>query len=433
MMLKRYARKEMADIWTLEHRFQKMLEVEKAVAWAQGNLNLIPMASAQAIQSKANFCLENIQENEKTTRHDVTAFVQELARQVGEPDGSYVHWGLSSSDVLDTALALQIKSAAIVLEKSFVTLEKAITQQALEYAGVLCLARTHGMAAEPITFGLKLVGFLWELRRHKDRVQRALCEAQRVKISGATGTYSTLPIEVEKKVCEKLNLQSEPVATQVVPRDRYAEIIVSLAMTAAGLERLAVEIRHLQREEVGEVFENFTSGQTGSSAMPHKKNPIYSENITGLSRLLRSYVQPALENIVLWHERDISHSSVERVIFPSAFTLCDFALMRMAELIRSLQVNKDRMLQNIKSAGGVIFSSVLLSELVRSGMSRSKAYSLIQSISLSTQDKTHFQNQVLVDKTVLKYLNKDKINNIFSLSERQQQLSQRVKFLLKAK
>ena len=372
MILKRYARKEMADIWTLESRLQKMLEVEKAVAWAQGELNLIPMSSAQAIQSKADFCLAKVQENEKTTRHDVTAFVQELARQVGEPDGSYVHWGLSSSDVLDTALALQIKSAAVVLQKSFSVLEEAITQQALVYADVLCLARTHGMAAEPITFGLKLAGFLWELRRHRDRVQRALSEAQRGKMSGATGTYSTLPIEVEKKVCEKLNIQPEPVATQVVPRDRYAEMITSLAMTAAGLERLAVEIRHLQREEVGEVCEVFTSGQTGSSAMPHKKNPIYSENITGLSRLLRSYVQPALENIVLWHERDISHSSVERVIFPSAFTLCDFALMRMAELIRGLQVNENRMLQNIKSVGGIVFSSVLLSELVRVGMPRSQ-------------------------------------------------------------
>ena len=435
MLLDRYSRKEMADIWTPKSRFQTMLEVEKVVARVAGKHGLIPISAAKAIQKKSNFCIKNIQENEKKTRHDVTAFVQEVARQVGEPEGSYVHWGLTSSDILDTALALQIKTAWDVLQKSFTALESSLHHRALENANVLCLARTHGIAAEPTSFGLKLLGFLWELKRNKQRVERACLQAQVGKISGASGTYSTLSCELEQDVCKLLGIKAEPLSTQVVPRDRYAQLVTALALTATGLERLACEIRHLQREEVAEVSESFISGQTGSSAMPHKKNPIYSENITGLARLIRGYVSPAMENIVLWHERDISHSSVERIMLPTVFILSDFALVRMAEIIKNLQVNKERMLQNLHSAGGVIFSSLLLKELIQSGMPRMQAYSLIQSISLSIKNKakTDFQKQVLEDKNILSHLSKNKLAKIFSLSEREKNLTQRVNFLLKIK
>ena len=351
-MLKRYAREEMEKIWTPESRFGFMLEVEKAVATVQGNLKLIPIESAKAIENKGNFSIENILKKEKITRHDVTAFIQEVAEQVGEPHGSFVHWGLTSSDVLDTALALQIRQAFEVLKKSFAMLKKALCFQIKTHADTLCAGRTHGMLAEPLTLGLKLLSYLMELKRNENRVFRAVQQCLVGKLSGAVGAYGTLSPVVEKQVCEKLNLTVELVATQVVPRDRYAELVLALAMTASGLERLAVEIRHLHRTEVGELSENFTSGQTGSSAMPHKKNPIYSENITGLSRLLRSYVSPALENIVLWHERDISHSSVERIVFPSAFILCDFALNRMAEVMKGLDINAEKNGSKYKSRWG---------------------------------------------------------------------------------
>jgi len=321
-MFERYTRDEMGSVWTLKNRFNKMLEVEKTVALSQAEMGFIPKEVAQAILQKAQFNIENIKENEKKTRHDVTAFVNEVASQVGGKEGSYVHWGLTSSDVLDTALALQIKEASLVLKKSFYELKEVLYKRSEEFAETPCCGRTHGIVAEPITFGFKLAGFLLEIKRNEERVFRAIQQTLVGKVSGAVGAYSALPPELEKKVCDKLGLSAETLATQVIPRDRHAELIMSLALTASGLERLAVEIRHLQRSEVAEVAEGFLPGQTGSSAMPHKKNPIFSENITGLSRLIRSYVVPALENTTLWHERDISHSSVERVMFPQSFILC---------------------------------------------------------------------------------------------------------------
>ena len=430
-MLERYTREVMGKIWTPEKRFRKMLEVEKAVAQVQGEMGLIPADAAQAIQKKADFQLKNILENEKQTRHDVTAFVQEVASQVGGLEGNYVHWGLTSSDVLDSALALLVREASEVLQDSFLHLKKVLLVQSEKHADTLCCGRTHGVFAEPTTFGFKLAGFLLELQRNEQRVFQAVQQVMVGKVSGAVGAYGTLPPELEEKVCKILGLSVEPVATQVIPRDRHAEVILSLAMMASGLERLAVEIRHLQRSEVAEVFEGFKSGQTGSSAMPHKKNPIYSENITGLSRLIRSYVVPALENSVLWHERDISHSSVERVIFPSAFILCDFALNRMAEVIQNLQVDTNRMLENLQSSKGLVFSSLLLSALVQKGMCRSDAYELIQSISFSLQSGESLQNKLLENEEVLKYLTPEEIKQKLSLEKRKSQIASQVKNILK--
>ena len=430
-MLERYTREEMGRIWTQENRFRKMLEVEKAVAQAQGEMGLIPSNAAQAIQKKADFKLKNILENEKRTRHDVTAFVQEVASHVGGSEGAYVHWGLTSSDVLDSALALLIRDASEEMQKSFSHLKKVLSEQSEKYADALCCGRTHGVVAEPITFGFKLAGFLSELQRNEKRVSQAVQQAMVGKVSGAVGAYGTLPPELEQKVCEILGLSAEPVATQVIPRDRHAEVMLSLAMTAGGLERLAVEIRHLQRSEVAEVFEGFTSGQTGSSAMPHKKNPIYSENVTGLSRLIRSYVVPALENSVLWHERDISHSSVERIMFPSAFILCDFALNRMAEVIQNLHVDRDRMLKNLESSKGQVFSSLLLTTLVEKSMSRSSAYELIQSISFSLKPGDFLQDKLLENKEVLKHLSQEEIKEKFSMEKRKNQIASRVREILK--
>ena len=430
-MLERYTRKEMGQVWTSENRFRKMLEVEKAVAQVQAEMGLIPKEAAQAIQARADFELQNILEKEKKTRHEITAFVSEVADKVGEPGASYIHWGLTSSDVLDTSFALLVRSAMEVLKKSFTHLERVLCDQSLKYADALCCGRTHGMRAEPLTFGLKLQGYLMELRRNEARVFRAVDQMMVAKLSGAVGAYGTLPLELEKRVCEKLNLTPELVATQVIPRDRYAELVMSLALTASGLERLAVEIRHLQRSEVGEVSEGFSKGQQGSSAMPHKKNPIYSENVTGLSRLIRSYVSVALENNVLWHERDISHSSAERVMFSSLFILSDFALNRMAEVMSNLQVNRERMLQNLRAGRGVEFSSMFLTILVKKGFSRAEAYRLVQSVSFSLEEGETLEAKLLKNKQVLKTLSVEEVRQAFSSEKRGQELSQRVKILLK--
>ena len=429
-MLERYTRKEMGCIWTLENRFRKMLQVEKAVARAQGEMGLIPPQSAKAIEEKADFKLKNILKNEEKTRHDVTAFVQEVAEQVGSPDGSYVHYGLTSSDVLDSALALLIRSAGEVLEQSFSRLKKVLCAKSEKYAESLCAGRTHGIQAEPLTFGLKLAGFLMELLRNEERVLRALKQVRKAKFSGAVGAYSALSPELEQKVCALLKLSPERVATQVVPRDRHAELIFALSMTASGLERLSVEIRHLQRSEVAEVSEGFAPGQTGSSAMPHKKNPIYSENITGLSRLIRAYAPTALENNVLWHERDISHSSVERLMFSTSFILCDFALNRMASVIENLYIDTPRMLENVRKAKGLECSSLLLNALVQKGMLRQRAYDLIQSLSFTLSSEESLKERALKNKEVLKLLSATELEEIFSLKERKRKIGARVKTLL---
>lgn len=412
-MIERYTRPEMGIIWDIDHRFGKMLEVEVALAQVQAQMGMIPKAAAKAIAEKGRFSAKRIAEIEKLTKHDVIAFVSNVAENVG-PHGKYIHFGLTSSDVLDTAFSLQVREAGEVLASGMKSLERALVKIAKKHQDTLCAGRTHGMFAEPTTFGFKILGFLAEFRRNQDRVNRALAQMNICKLSGAVGTYSSLGVGVEKKVAKKLKLKSETIATQVIPRDRHAEMILSLAMLMSGLERLAIELRHLQRSDVAEVTEGFSKGQKGSSAMPHKKNPISAENITGLSRLLKGYAFSALENIALWHERDISHSSVERVIFPDAFIATDYAVSRMTTLINGLEINKKRMMENIESSQGQLFSSHVLLALVAKGLSRETAYSHVQRLSHSLGRGDQLREKIVEDSEISKYLNTKELDDIFS-------------------
>jgi len=411
-VIERYTRPEMGAIWEVENRFGKMLEVEIAVALAQAELKIIPRAAARNISEKARFSVKRIYEIEQETKHDVIAFVSNVAENVGEW-GRYVHFGLTSSDVLDTAFSLQIREAGTVLMRTMDFLEKSLKNLARKHGDTLCVGRTHGMYAEPTTFGLKIAGYVAELDRHRGRVQRALDQMTICKLSGAVGTYSGQPPEVEARVAKKLKLVPEVVATQVIPRDRHAEVIGSLAMLGTHLERLAIELRHLQRSEVSEVTEGFSRGQKGSSAMPHKKNPISAENITGAARLLRSYAQAALENVALWHERDISHSSVERVIFPDAFILADYALHRMAVLVEGLEVHKKQMLENIEHSQGQVFSSQILLTLVEKGLDREMAYYHVQRLCHSLGKGDQLRDRLLKDPELRRILKPKEVEQIF--------------------
>lgn len=412
-MIERYTRPAMGKIWSEKNRFQCLLEVEKSVARAQAKLGIIPKKASLDIQKKSKFNIPRIREIEATTKHDVIAFVSNVAENVG-PSGRYIHFGMTSSDVLDTALSLQIKEAWSELERSIVALENSLLSQARKYSETLCSGRTHGIHAEPVSFGLKLAGFLEETRRNHRRLKEAVANCLIVKLSGAVGSYSSQSEEVESKVGLDLKLQTEVIATQVIPRDRYAELFCSLAILGGGLERLSIEIRHLQRTEVGELREGFSKGQKGSSAMPHKRNPIGSENITGCARLLRSYALAALENIALWHERDISHSSVERVIFPDAFILADYAINRMSNIIRDLEVDAKRMKENMNLSQGQLFSSHVLLQLVDKGLSREEAYAIVQRVSHSLKTNENLKDALIKDFEAKKYLNKKELNELFS-------------------
>lgn len=411
-MIERYTRPEMGVLWTVDARFSKMMEVEIAVAEAQSSLKIIPKAAAKAISSKSKFSTKRILEIEKETKHDVIAFVSNMAENVGEW-GRFLHYGMTSSDVLDTALSLQIRDASIVLNRSLDFLERAMKKIVRTHADTLCAGRTHGMFAEPTTFGLKMAGFLAELSRNRVRFQRAIDQMMIVKMSGAVGTYSSQPPEVESRVGKILKLKTESVATQVIPRDRHAEVLISLSMIGNGIERLSIELRHLQRSEVSEVVEGFTRGQKGSSAMPHKKNPISAENLTGAARLLRSYALASMENVALWHERDISHSSVERVVFPDAFILCDYAVHRMGVLLEGLEVDKKQMKENIDLSKGQLFSSQVLLALVEKGLSRELAYSHVQRLCHSLGRGEHLQHKILNDPELSRLLKVKELEKIF--------------------
>ncbi|UOF02066.1 adenylosuccinate lyase [Bdellovibrio reynosensis] len=412
-MIERYTRPEMGLLWHSDHRFGKMMEVEIAVAAVQAQMGIIPKAAAKAIAQKSRFSVKRISEIEKETKHDVIAFVSNLAENVG-PHGKYIHYGMTSSDVLDTAFSLQVREAGEVLMRSIAGLEKALKSLANKHAETLCAGRTHGMFAEPTTFGFKMAGFLAETERNAKRVRAALDTMNVCKLSGAVGTYSSQSPKVEAAVAKRLKLKIETIATQVIPRDRHAEMLNALAMLGTGLERLAVELRHLQRSDVAEVTEGFTKGQKGSSAMPHKKNPISAENITGLSRLLRSYAIAGLENVALWHERDISHSSVERVVFPDAFIVADYACNRMMILLEGLDVNKKRMQDNIDSSQGQIFSSHVLLALIQKGMIREEAYALVQRLCHSLGYGEHLREKLNQDPEVRKLLKPKEIDEIFT-------------------
>lgn len=428
-MIARYTRAPMGRIWSDENKFSKLLEVEIAVAKSQADLKIIPPAAASAISRNGAFQVKRILEIEKVTKHDVIAFVSNVAENVG-PHGKFVHYGLTSSDVLDTALSLQIRDASEELAGGLDRLEKALASKSQKHVKTLCAGRTHGMHAEVTSFGVKLAGFFSELRRARVRYEAAAEECNVGKLSGAVGTFSSLDMRVEALVCKRLKLNPEPVATQVIPRDRHAALMNALALIGAFLERLSVELRHLQRTEVGEVSEKFSSGQKGSSAMPHKKNPISAENLTGVARLLRAYAGASMENVALWHERDISHSSVERVVFPDAFIIADYAINRMADLIEGLEVNAERMRENMELSQGSLFSSLLLLALVRKGLSREEAYKIVQENAHGLKKNETLVTKLSQDARVKPLLSKKELLAVTSekvLAERFQKIIKRVK------
>ncbi len=377
-MIERYTRPELGAIWSEQRKFDTWLAVELAVVDALAEQGVVPAEDAATIRDRATFTVEAVKEREQVTDHDVAAFVDVVAGSVGEA-GRWVHHGLTSSDVLDTALALQITQAGMALVNGQRNLRDALIRRAREHVETLCVGRTHGVHAEPTTFGLKLAGFAFEAHRNLRRLERAVEGASYGALSGAVGTYSANGPEVEAAVLQRLGLAPEPVSTQVVPRDRHAELLSAIALAGAGLERFATEIRHLQRTEVREVEEPFHTGaQKGSSAMPHKRNPIVTERLTGIARLLRGYAQVGLEDVALWHERDISHSSAERVVLPDATTLLDYGQHLALRVVDGMVVHEQRMLENLELTYGALYSQRALLALVESGRSRDDAYRIVQ-------------------------------------------------------
>jgi adenylosuccinate lyase len=377
-MISRYTREEMGAVWTDERRMQGWLEVELATTDALAAAGTVPAEAAAACRERASFTAEAVRERERATNHDVAAFVDVVAASIGE-HGRWIHYGLTSSDVLDTALALQLVEAGALLAEGATTYRDALIARAREHAETPCVGRTHGVHAEPTTFGLRLAGFAFEADRNLRRLRAAFEQAAVGKLSGAVGTYASLPPAVEAAVMDRLGLRAEDVSTQVVPRDRHAAVLQAVALAGAGLERFAQEIRNLQRTEVREVEEPFAAGaQKGSSAMPHKRNPIVSERICGLARVLRGYSQAGLENVALWHERDISHSGAERVILADAAILLDYMQYLAARVVEGMTVHADRMRANLEHTHGALFSQRALTALIDSGMARDDAYRLVQ-------------------------------------------------------
>jgi adenylosuccinate lyase len=393
-MIPRYSRPEMAAIWSPENRYRIWFEIEALAAEGMARAGAIPEEAARTIRAKGATKLAAINAGdiaridaiERETRHDVIAFLTWLAEAIG-PDSRFVHQGMTSSDVLDTCLSVQLTQAADLLLADIDAVLTALKTRALEHKYTLTIGRSHGIHAEPTTFGLKLAGHYAEFARNRERLVAARAEVAVAAVSGAVGTFAHLDPSVEKYVAEKLGLRPEPVSTQVIPRDRHAAFFSTLGVVASGIERLATEVRHLQRSEVREAEEFFHPGQKGSSAMPHKRNPVLSENLCGLARIVRSAVVPALENVALWHERDISHSSVERAIGPDATVTLDFALMRLAGMMEKLVVYPDRMLANLESLGGVVHSGEVLLALTKAGILREDAYRIVQSCAMATWTK----------------------------------------------
>ncbi len=416
-MIPRYSRPEMAAIWSPENRLRIWFEIEAHAAQAQAELGVIPKKAAAAIwrRGRGKVRPERVEAIERHVRHDVIAFLTALAEHVG-PEARFVHQGMTSSDVLDTCLAVQLKEAADILLADLERVLAALKKRAFEHKLTLCVGRSHGIHAEPTTFGLKLAGHYAEFARNRERLKGARREIATCAISGAVGTFANIDPFVERYVAKKLGLEVEPVSTQVIPRDRHAAFFSALALAASGIERLAVEIRHLQRSEVREVEEYFAPQQKGSSAMPHKRNPVLSENLTGLARLVRAYVVPALENVALWHERDISHSAVERVIAPDATIALDFALVRLADLIERLVVYPENMRANLERYGGLVHSQRVLLALTQAGMSREDAYRLVQRHAMKVfREDGDFLASLESDAEVGKYLPARQLARLFDL------------------
>ena len=414
-MIDRYSRPEMSAIWSEEGRYRRWLEVELAVCDELAERGIIPSTAVEQIRSRARFEVERIREIEGEVRHDVIAFLTNLAEHVG-PEARFIHYGMTSSDVLDTALALQLQAAGALLLEGVDSLCSVLRTRALEFQHTPCVGRTHGVHAEPMTFGLKLLVYWREMRRNRERIERTLREVAVGKISGAVGTFAHLEPAVEEAVCARLGIGFEPAASQVVQRDRHAAFVAVLAVAGSTLEKIAVEMRHLARTEVREVEEEFGARQKGSSAMPHKRNPWRFETVTGLARLLRGHAAIALENNVLWHERDISNSSAERVVLPDATLALDFMLDRMRGLIESLRVFPERMRANLELGRGLVFSGNLLLELAGKGLSREEAYRLVQGHAMeSWQQGGDFRERVLSDPKIGELLSKEEIERAFRL------------------
>ncbi len=415
-MIPRYSRPEMTRIWEPENRFRIWFEIEAHACDAQAELGVIPKQAAEAVWERGRFEIERIDEIERETRHDVIAFLTNLAEHVG-PEARFVHQGMTSSDVLDTCLAVQLTQASDLLLADLDRLLEALKAQALEHKDTLCLGRSHGIHAEPTTFGLKLAGHYAAFARGRERLVQARQEIATCAISGAVGTFANIDPRVEAHVAEKLGLAPEPVSTQVIPRDRHALFFAVLGVIASSVENLATEIRHLQRSEVREAEEYFAPGQKGSSAMPHKRNPILTENLTGLARVVRAAVTPALENVALWHERDISHSSVERVFGPDATIALDFALARLSGVIEKLVVYPENMTRNLEMLGGLVHSQPVLLALTQAGISREEAYRIVQAAAMRVwKGEGHLKDLITADPVVAERLEPAEIEACFDLS-----------------
>ena len=395
-MIPRYTRDEIGAVWTQRRKMEGWLEVELAVTDALAEEGAVPAEDARACRQRASFTVEAVEERERTTNHDVAAFVDVVSASIGA-EGRWIHYGLTSSDVLDTALATQIREAGEILVAGAEAFRDALIERAFEHRATVCVGRTHGIHAEPTSFGLRLAGFAFEADRNVVRLRRAFSDGAVGKLSGAVGTYASLPPSIEARVMERLGLGVEPASTQIVPRDRHAELLSAVALAGAGLERFATEVRNLQRTEVREVEEPFGKGQKGSSAMPHKRNPITTERITGLARVLRGYAQAGLENVALWHERDISHSGAERVILPDATIGLDYMQHLGTRVASGMVVHAERMRENLDLTHGAIYSQRALTALIDAGMARDDAYRLVQSNAQRAWDERTPFRELLAD------------------------------------
>lgn len=416
-MIDRYSREEMQKIWELNSKFKYYLDVELAVCKAYNKLGQIPNDALNDIISKAKFSVDRIDEIEREVHHDVIAFLTNVNENVGE-NSRYIHMGMTSSDVIDTALALQMQDAGKIILNDLESLLQTLKEKAKEHKKTICIGRSHGVHAEPMTFGVKVCGWIDLFERNRRNFEKALEEAKVGQISGPVGTYSNISPKIEKLTCEFLGLKPAKFSTQIIARDIHAQYLQSLALIASVIEQVAVELRHLQRTEVLEVEEGFSKGQKGSSAMPHKKNPISGENLSGLARVVRSNSIAATEDIALWHERDISHSSVERIIFPDSTILVDYMLSRLEKTIKNLIIHEDNMLKNTNLFGGIVFSQKVLLSLCSKGMLREEAYKLVQRNALDAfNNQGSFLENLLKDQDVLSKLTVDEIKNCFNIED----------------
>ncbi len=413
-MIKRYTRKEMGDLWTEEAKFSRWLEVEIAICEGWESIGEIPKGTADKIRGKAKFSIERIEEIEKTTRHDVVAFLENVKENLGE-DGDYLHFGVTSSDTIDTAMALALKRSADILINDIKEILATLKSRAFEFKNTLMIGRSHGIHGEPISFGFVLALWYAEMSRNLKRLESAREAISYGKVSGSMGTFANVPIEVEEYACKVLGLKPAPVSSQIIQRDRYAQYMTTLAIVASTIEKIATQIRHYQRTEVREAEEFFHKGQKGSSSMPHKRNPVLSENLCGLARLVRSNAIAALENVALWHERDISHSSNERIILPDSNIALDFMLYRLNNVLKNLVVYKDNMIKNLNLTHGVIYSQRVMLKLVEKGADKIEAYEAVQKNAMkSWESGLDFMSLIKEDDFIKKYLTHDEIKELFN-------------------